>query len=152
MTAGNEKHEQAMRVFVSVAVLAVLLCIMWCLWKLHPWMRPGQAVRIGSWRLGDCDVQVWQRKNEELLEPFATGLFVRRHGSSWQVFCLDHQDVYAPRISLKRDSAGVVVLRGNQRLGVFDDASGTYHRESDGSMFKGAVLQTEPPANWWLKP
>jgi hypothetical protein len=139
-----------MKVLVSVIVLVLLLDVTWCLWRLHPWMRPGQAVHVVTWRLGEYEVQVWQRKNADLFEPFATGLFVRRSGSKWQVFLLDHQDLYAPRIALKRESVGVVVFRGSKRLGVLEEG-GRYRRESDGAMLTGALLQAEPPSIWWLK-
>lgn len=141
-----------MKKIVGLLVAIVLIAFIWLGWKFQPWMSAGRAVQISSEHLGDYDFRVWQRKNTEIMEPFATGLFVCKQGGQWQAFLLDFQDTYHPSIVLRKEDAGVAVFRGSKKLGVFDVTQQTFKRDSDGASFTGAVLNAEPPGNWWLKP
>jgi hypothetical protein len=136
---------------LTLLVLAALVAGMWVGWKLHPWMRPGQAIHIKSWKFGHQEFAVWQRKNTTFVEPFATGLFARRGSEQWRAFLLDFEDLYHPGIVLRKEATGVVVVRNGKRLGVFDEVTQTFTRESDGSSFTGTVIYGEPPGNWWIE-
>lgn len=114
-------------------------------------MPEGKAVAISDEHFGDFDFQVWQRKNSDVFEPFATGLFACKHGGQWQVFLLDFQDIYHPRIKLSDESNGVIVLNGGKELGIFDKATQTFKRKSDGTVFPGVTISGVPPDDWWLK-
>jgi hypothetical protein len=114
-------------------------------------MPAGRTVHVSSERLGDCDFQVWQRKTNLLAEPFATGLFVRKDGSRWKAFLLGVEDTYRPRIILRNRGSIVEVFRGNDRLGVFDQAQETFKLDSDGIVLTGDLLNSEPVGDWWLK-
>ena len=135
---------------LSVGILAVAVLI-WIGWRFQPWMSPGRAVHVSSEHLGDCDFDVWQRKNAGLTEPFATGLFVRKDGDRWKVFLLDFEDTYRPSISLHRTGLGFEIFRAGKRLGVFDETQQTFRRDLDGASFSGTSLDSEPPGNWWTK-
>src|SRR5207249_2577158 len=47
--------------------------VIWIGWRFQPWMATGKTVHISSEHMKGCDFQVWQRKNEAITEPFATG-------------------------------------------------------------------------------
>lgn len=130
---------------VSLA-LASAATLMWLGHKFRPWMAPDRPVRLSTTRLGDCEFQVWQRKNDTLTEPFATGLFVRRKSEQWKAFLLDFQDTYNPPIRLRKESSGFVVLRWGKRLGTIDEATLTFKREPEGACFDGATITDAPPA------
>ena len=139
--------------FSVSALLCLFLGLTWLVWKLHPWMPSGQAVSLGEWRFGGYDFQVWQRRTEYVFEPFATGLFVRRGSNQWQVFCLDHQDVYSPKIDLVRNGADVLVFRGKTELGFFRTLDQSFRKaprfEELSPMGMGG--SGEPPGRWWLR-
>ena len=135
--------------FLGAIALVVLI---WLGWTFQPWMSSGRAVHIGSTHLGDYDFQVWQRKNAEVAEPFATGLFARKQGGQWRAFLLDFQDSYRPHILLRKENSGIAVLYGSEKVGFFDEAQQTYKRQSNGGLDPGVVLDSEPPGNWWVKP
>jgi hypothetical protein len=123
----------------------------WVLWRLQPWMSPDQAVHLCSERFGGYDFQVWQRKNAETFEPFASGLFVRSPDNQWRVFLLDFQDRYRPSFKLREVGSGIIVLRNGKKLGVFDRATQTFEWELNGRRSTGDALEGEPPGSWWLK-
>ncbi len=135
-------------VFLASVVAGALL---WFVWKFRPLMSPGQAVRLNSGQLGDFDFQVWQRKNNSIFEPFATGLFIHKRGEPWRAFLLDFEDEYCPRVLLRKEAAGFVVIEDGQELGALDEMVQTFKRGSDGASFPGAALAGEPPSNWWQK-
>jgi hypothetical protein len=137
----------ALKTFIGVLFLAG---VVWVGWKFQPWMPAGQAVYLTSAHLDDCDFQVWQRKNAGLSEPFATGLFVRRAGSPWEVFLLDIQDIYRPTISLRKESRGIVVLSDGDELGVLDSSQGIY-KKPNGVSRTGDPINSDPPGNWWTE-
>ena len=134
-----------------LAGLAAVVAVAWIAWKLHPWMRSGDAVELGSWQLAGHDFQVWQRKNNDLLEAFATGLFVRNTTNQWQVFCLDFEDVYSPKIELQANGSQVAVLRSGTKVGDFDTTTVTFKRATDGAALNAVVISNAPPGDWWLK-
>jgi hypothetical protein len=138
------------RIIVLLLVTIFVALITWIGWTFQPWMSAGRAVHISSTRLGEYDFQVWQRKNKDLTEPFATGLFARKQGGQWRAFLLDFQDSYHPQIFLRKQDSGIAVLYGREKLGFFDERQQTYRRESNGRLDTGAVLDSEPPGNWWL--
>ena len=105
-------------------------------------MSSGRAVHISSTHLGDYDFQVWQRKNAEVAEPFATGLFARKQGGQWRAFLLDFQDCYRPHILLRKEDSGIAVLYGSEKVGFFDEAQQTYKRKSNGRLDPGVVLDS----------
>ena len=128
-------------------------CLALFLWQLHPWISAGTAVLSGKWRFGDCEFQVWQRKNQSVLEPFADGLFVRRGTNEWQVFCFDIQDRYSPKIELRQVGTKVEVFRTGENRGVFDMSNGTFCRAPNRPVFTPDKIgsASEPPGEWWLR-
>lgn len=135
---------------ISAAIVAGgLTCFV--LWKFQPFMPAGRGVHLGSWHVRDQDFQVWQRKNPEFTEPFATGLFVREPSGKWRAFCLRIEDLYAPRIVFREEDSGIAILRNGTKLGVFDQRAATLRLEPDGAALTGGVLDDGPPGNWWLK-
>jgi hypothetical protein len=135
----------------SSVVILLIAAIIWVGWKFQPWMPAGRAVRVRTEHLGDCDFEVWQRKNAGRTEPFATGLFARTENGRWKAFLLDFEDTYRPSISFRKTELGVEIFRGSTRLGVFDETQQTYRRDLDGASFSGALLDAEPPNSWWVK-
>jgi hypothetical protein len=140
-----------MRRIAICLLMIVLVLIVWGLWSFQPWVKPGHASLISSCRIGEHDIQIWQRKNEGLTEPFATGLFVRS-GTNWLAFCLDFQDLYHPSIKLQNTNTGIAVFRSGDRLGTYDAASGMFLRAADGAKIAPVTINSPPPGNWWLRP
>src|SRR5260221_12573757 len=133
------------RIAISLLII-VLVLILWGLWAFQPWVKPGKALHVGSWKIGEHEVQIWQRKNQGLFEPFATGLFVRS-GTNWLAFCLDFQDVYHPSIKLQNTNTGIAVFRSGDLLGTYDATTGMYTRKTDGTKFAGVIIHPAPPGN-----
>jgi hypothetical protein len=137
-----------------LALLGVLFLVvlLWIGWDFQPWMPAGRAVHLTSQRIGDYDFQVWQRKNNGIGEPFATGLFVRKQGGQWRAFLLDFEDSYRPTIDLRKQDSGIAVFYGNSRWGHLDEAQQVLKRYSnDAYSDHGVVIDSDPPGNWWLK-
>jgi hypothetical protein len=118
------------------------------LWMMHPWVASGQAFDRGHWKFGDTEFQVWQRKNKDVGEPFADGLFVRHGTNQWQCFCFDIQDTWSPRIRLEKANSLVVVYRDGEKRGVYDLDKDEFQRH-DQPPSKGGIV-SEPPGNWGL--
>jgi hypothetical protein len=140
------------KIAFTVVVLAIVAVLLWIGWRFQPWMASGQTVRITSERLDDFEFQVWQRKNHAITEPFATGLFVHKKDEAWRVFLLDFEDTYLPRILLQKQGSQIAIFRGSRKVGSFDEKNQTFTRETDGAVVSPAVINGEPPANWWLPP
>ena len=102
---------------VFLIVVGSAGCLGLFLWKLHLWIRPGTALRSGKWRFRDYEFQVWQRKNQSVLEPFADGLFARRGTNEWEVFCFDIQDIIRRKSNCAR-SAPKWKCSATARIGV----------------------------------
>lgn len=135
---------------ITIALIAVLAAaVSWLLWELHPWMPEGRTIALGKWRFDEFEFQAWQRKNPDIFEPFADGLFVRRGSSRWEVFCLDIQDGYSPRISLERAGSHVIIHRDGEQSGVYDLATRTFRRHEQ--PFTPTYIDGEPPGRWWLR-
>jgi hypothetical protein len=114
-------------------------------------MPAGTTLRLGSWTHGDYVFEVWQRKNESRMEPFATALFVRQKTDHWwEAFSLGHQDCYAPAIRLQPDGPRVGVFRSGRELGVFDTKVGGYVRAGGKEPIREGT--TDSPGNWWVSP
>jgi hypothetical protein len=114
-------------------------------------MTPGSAILLGKWRINEYEFEVWQRKNPRTLEPFATGLFVRRGTNRWEVFCLDVQDTYHPRIELRLNATKVDVLKKGKNIGSFDLGRETFQRTTCLPFVPGGIgTAASPPGQWWL--
>ncbi|SRR5713101_7047240 len=147
----SKEVANSMKATAGCLGLVVFLVLFWIGWKFQPWMPAGRAVHISSERLGEYDFQVWQQKTDIATEPFATGLFVRKQGGQWKAYLLDWQDIYHSTIVLRDRGASVEVLQDGSRLGVFDETQQVFKRDSNGLSYPGEVLDSDPPANWWLK-
>jgi hypothetical protein len=79
-------------------------------------MPAGHTVHLENVRLGDSDFQIWQRKNENITEPFATALSVHKPGGVWTAYLLDFEDLYRPKINLRKEGSAVVVFYGNNSM------------------------------------
>lgn len=119
------------------------------LWGLHPWMPPGSSVFLGRWEYGEFEFQVWQRKNHDVFEPFADGLFVRRGANAWAVFCFDIQDQYSPRVKLAREGSEVVVYREGEVQGRYDLTTQLFRRQEVPTL--PGYIDREPPGDWWVR-
>ena len=120
-------------------------------WELHPWLSAGQDVHITDQRLGAYDCQVWQRKNESIVEPFTTGIFVRNQGNPWRGFWVGFEDSFHPRIVIRKEGRNLVVTFDGNTIGMIDEDLSAFKRRSDGSSFPPAVINGDPPGNWWLE-
>jgi|SRR5438445_1303242 len=141
------------RTTLALLVVIVLVGLAWTAWEFQPWMPVGHAVHLESTRLGDSDFQIWQRKSGNVSEPFATALFVRRPGGPWTAYLLDFEDLYRPRINLRKEDSAVVVFYGNYRRAYFDEDQQILRRDSDGQslIIHGVVIDSEPPGDWWQR-
>jgi hypothetical protein len=119
------------------------------IWQLHPWVSAGKKFSLGHWRFGDCEIQVWQCKNTSVTEPFTDGLFVRQGTNQWQLFCLDIQDSYSPRIRLEEKNGQVVIYSDGENRGVYDLTAQTYQRHGQIYPPKDIDTGTNPPDGWW---
>src|SRR4051812_7033343 len=104
---------------VRVLVAIIVWGVAHILWNLHPWMLRNTTVFLGRWVFSGHEVQIWQRKNEDDLEPFSTGFFVRRTNSNWKAYCIDHQDVFRPKIKCQATKDEILVLEGKTMLARF---------------------------------
>ena len=134
---------------IQVGVVATVSAIAWFVWELHPWMPAGHALALGTWRFGDYEFQVWQRKNPDTFEPFADGLFVRYGTNQWRVFYFDIQDCYSPKIRLQQELSEVLVYRRGENRGTFDLTTQSFRR--NGLIVPAAYITGNPPGNWWLE-
>jgi hypothetical protein len=142
---------QMKHLFKLLAVGLVLVPVGSFLLLFRPWMTAGKAVHLGTWILESGDYQVWQRKNADLFEAFATALFVRIETNQWKAFLLDFEDTYAPRVELHGNAKSVDVIRNGKRLGSYDCLQRTFHRSSDHASMSFKLIQGKPPADWWAK-
>jgi hypothetical protein len=140
-----------MKVIVAILGLAAIGLIGFVVAKLQPWMPAEHAVCHSAVTFEGHDFEVWQRKNDSLCEPFATGLFVREGTNDWRVFLLDFQDTYHPKVALRREGSSIVVFHCGDKLGALDYKANTFTRKSDGAVFQAATIGEKPPGNWWLK-
>jgi hypothetical protein len=136
-------------------ILGVLLLVFtaWGLWKVQPWMPANRAVLLGKWKFGNTEFQVWQRKNREIAEPFATGLFVRKGTNVWQSFCINIDDCYSPSIKLREEDNLILISKSFRKFAVFDTTTQTYRRITDRGphLPMGIGVGNEPPGDWWIK-
>jgi len=88
-------------VLITMAAVASLLVGV-VSWKLRPMTPAGKTNCLGTWKFGDYEMQIWQRKNATLSEPFSTSLFARHQTNAWHQYYLNHQDSYAPHYFLRR--------------------------------------------------
>lgn len=141
-----------MKRVAQLAALVVILIAGWIAWRLHPWMHSGRTVQLGSWQMGGHEFQVWQRKNNDLLEAFATGLFVRTATHDiWQVYCLDFEDIYSPKMELRVIGSQIAVFRSDTKIGDFDTTTTNFKRAIDGATLNAVVVSNDPPSDWWGK-
>ena len=142
----------AIAVGAATLVAALLLAIgLNYVWQLHPWVSAGRNIHVSDQQLEGYDCQVWQRKNTSIVEPFTTGLFIRKQGDQWHGFWIGFEDSYHPKIKLQREGEQLVVIFDGEDVGVIDENVNAFKRKSDGSLFPPAVIKGEPPGNWWLK-
>lgn len=140
---------------IAALLSLISLCsLLWISWDFQPWMPAGRAVHLTTVRFGDCDFQIWQRKNASVSEPFSTGLFVRKEGGQWTAFLLDFEDLYRPKVRLQKEGSGIAVLYGITRWGHFDEVHLVLNRDSNenSSEVGGVVIESEPPDSWLLRP
>jgi|SRR5882724_1825799 len=140
-------------VILSLVILITVGGI-WLSWELHPWMPAGQTIVLGNWKFDDYEFQVWQRKNQDVFEPFADGLFVRQGTNQWQAFCFDIEDDYSPKIELQKENKKIIIIcRGEQRA-TFDMSAQMFQRGRNPleSFSPGGIGENvEPPGKWWLR-
>lgn len=118
------------------------------LWQMQPWMPGGHAVSLGTWQFEEFKFEVWQRKNSNILEPFATGVFVRKGNNSWAVCCIDIQDHYSPRIDLHKDGSKIVICHDGEKQFAYDLTAEIFSFRGEPFAFHHS--EQKPPGDWWL--
>ncbi len=144
---------------VSVVLVSVIVSIVTLgacfgtllVWRLHPWVREGQAFELGRWQFGELEFQAWQRKTDSIFEPFADGLFVKRGTNQWNVFCFDIQDRYSPKVRLQKENSQIVVYRDGEKRGEFDLETQTFRRHGQVYPPSNVDGSNGPPGDWWLR-
>jgi hypothetical protein len=128
--------------------LVVLAVIAWFGLVFRPWVTPGLTFPLYNAKYRDWDIQVWQRKNDSLFEPFATALFVRHTNNAvWEAFTLSHQDGFAPVILFSESNSVVEIRYKSSCVGNFDLTTGQYFRYGrSNSVFEGVAVN---PKDWW---
>src|SRR5207245_11383954 len=121
-TLGHNEGLLMKKIVGSLAGIIFLALITWIGWKFQPWMPAGRAVHISSEHLGNCVFEVWQRKNDAITEPFATGLFARVEGGPWKAFLLDFVDTYHPPFLLLHNVLLIEVYSARPLLVFLDEA------------------------------
>src|ERR1041385_3831185 len=146
------QRRKTLIVVVGVLLFGIVFAAIKISWKLQPWMSSNQALELTRWRTADIELEIWQRKNETILEPFATGLFFRFHRTNqWGVVCLDHQDVYKPAIAVISNATEIIITRNGRGIGAINRSTGEYVRYSDGRVVSTCYIGGSPPGNWWGK-
>jgi hypothetical protein len=139
------------RYLALFAVCLVLFILCGILWLLHPWIPQGQAIHWKTFVADGYEFQVWQRKNPYILEPFATGLFLKGPASAgWKVYCLDFEDVYSPSVKVRRKESRLQVFHNGKLLGTFDERFESFRLSESGQEFPVSEIQGSPPGKWWL--
>lgn len=146
----NPKPLRILKWGIYTLTLVTILVAAVGAWYLRPWIKPSQAHILGTWKIGDTHFQVWQRKNNDLAEAFATGLFVQNQNGQWQVYLLDFEDLYAPKIELKPDGSRIAVLRNGTKLGDFEPITAELKYPKGDRAFFPTLISNAPPADWWL--
>ncbi len=134
---------------IHTLTIATILAAAVGAWYLRPWIKPGQTHHLGTWQFGDTHFQVWQRKNADLAEAFATGLFVQNKTGGWQVFLLDFEDLYAPDIELQTEASTIAVVHNGTKLGDFHLATSELRYPKSTRAFYATTISNAPPAEWW---
>jgi len=139
---------------VATAGLVVIFLIIGgaYFWLLHPWIAPKTAIFCDRWSMSGNNFEVWQIKNVEVLEPFATGLFIRCATDQWLVVCLDHQDYYKPEIELREEGTLVHVTHRGNHIGALETKTQTFRRTKGGQIVTMVPIRGAPPGNWWITP
>lgn len=135
-------------IFVGIVILAISAIIVW---KLHPWIKPGHSIKLGEWESKGFEFQVWQIKNESLLEPFATGLFFRQKSGVWRVVCLSPEDNYRPAVRIESDGSVIAIFHRGRRVMDIDAERATIFRVPDRVEITQVEIKGNPPSNWWIK-
>jgi hypothetical protein len=123
-----------MRRIALIVVLVVVLLLCFTAWKLQPLMRPGTTVFLVETNAGGFQMQIWQRKNTEILEPFSTKLLVKRDDRRW-VYSIDHQDVYKPPLTFATLGKQLVIRDGSKPVAYFDIETGFFRKKLGGIPF-----------------
>lgn len=132
---------------VTIALAFALLVA----WKLQFWLPAGTAFLLASEHFASEDYEIWQRKNHEVFEPFATALFVHDRASGvWTAYCLDIQDTYQPPYSMRKAGAEIQILRGRTHVWTYETATHTLRRVRTEMTQKGIVIGSNAPGKWWL--
>lgn len=142
---------------IAVATVALVLFFLMAIgvryvWDLHPWISPGQNIHLFTQHLRGYECQAWQRKNTSLVEPFTTGLFIRKRGYQWFGFWIGFEDSYHPNVKLRQENNEIVVIFDGENIGAIDENLRAFRRTSDGSLFPPAIIEGDPPGTWWLQP
>lgn len=128
-----------------IAFSALLLsATAWFCWTFRPFMNSGHTICIGTWKINNYTLQIWQRKKATIEEPFSTSLYVQKGTNDWRQYYLNHQDTYRPEYKVSESNEVIYVSRDMQLLGVVRLSTGEYVRSGSGVSLE-AVLTHEPP-------
>jgi len=134
------------KVVAASIALAFVAAIAWIGWEFRPFMPGGKTVYLASAHMDDFDFQVWQMKNGVFdSEPFTTWLWARRSGHRWTPYQLEFEDLYRPKITLRKNGENVDVMYGSEKFGTFDESTQTFTRASNGLSYRGAEVNEDPP-------
>jgi hypothetical protein len=146
-----------MRLYTVKAAWAVYLSFLclagaYILWEFHPWTPAGTPILIRQSTFSSCEFQIWQRKNDCLTEPFATGLFVRHGNGPWKAYLIDIQDLYRPSYRFRKIDEDNVGIQEDGVTAFYRISSDKFFRPNGGTPVDGSPIKGDPPSNWWLEP
>lgn len=139
---------RTLRIVLGLLTAGILVIIAWIGWEFRPWVPAGKTFYVGGAHIDDYDFQVWQRKNPWPTEPFTTLLFARKSGHKWMPYQVEFEDLYQRKVRFQKEGAGVAIILGGEKFGVFDESAQTYTRASSGASYSSSEINENPSGNW----
>lgn len=131
-----------------VFALLVVFVAVWCSRLTGLWDKPGSSFRIASYN-SDIVMEVWQIKNEEYSDLYATGLFINQSDNKWIIFCLGFDDFRFPTVAFMKKGNIIIVEKHGTIHGYYDTVNMCYRREGNPEFVQEAQIFGRPPGNWW---
>jgi hypothetical protein len=135
---------------LTLLCLIILMLVFGVAYVFHPWVSPGQTIRVDDQEFGGYQAQVWLRKNSTFVEPFSTGLFLRKKNGKWYGIQIGFDDYYRPKVHLKMEGGRILVSNNGADVGFIDEDLSALKR-TDGAVFQLVALGEAPPDNWSIR-
>jgi hypothetical protein len=136
-----------MRSIVYGVIVISLILSLWIGLLLRPWMTPGSPVFLTKTNIAQYQIQLWQKKNPYLLEPFSTDLFVKSNGQPWKLYIIDQQDTYRPNAKVRLENSTIIIELGNRPAAYFELTNGLFRKSLRGEPFIPMGVNGEPPGD-----